>query len=133
MTGAVQTARTGDVSGFLNNLGAWGAAIQSAISVLGDYRESLQNLSNVGQGFGKSILNAQVELGRAGMGLSEFERVVTKNGTAIANLGENSAIEFATLSKNVRNVGSDFGNYGLKITEINDFLAENLEIERMSG
>ena len=131
--GITQTLRTGDMSSLLNNLGVFGSALQKGIDILGDYRNSLQNLSNVGQGFGKSILDTQTQIGKLGMGLSEFERVVTRSGTAIANLGGNSAVEFAKLSSDVRKVGFEFGNYGLKITEINDFLAQNLEIERMSG
>ena len=133
MTGAVQAIRTGDMSSFLNNLGPLGTGTQKVIEVMLEYRASLQNLSNVGLGFGTSILKMQQQLGELGVGLAEFERVVTRNGTAIRNLGENSAMAFAQLSNEVRSAGTQFGNYGLKITEINDFLAENLEIERMMG
>lgn len=139
--GVLQAARTGDPSQILTNMGGKIGAFanflvdgfKGTIKILGDYRNSIQNLTNVGQGFGQSILTLQKDLGRANMGLAEFERVVSRNGTAIANLGENSGKSFAQLSNQVQNSASAFGNYGLKITEINDFLAENLEIERMSG
>lgn len=135
-TGTVQAMRTGDMTAILNNMGTFGAALQTTIGILKDYRDSIQNLTNVGQGFGKSILETQKVMGKLGMGLSEFERVVTRNGTAIAQLGteeQNAAVAFAGLSRRVRDNMKDLGNYGFKITEINDFLAENLEIERRSG
>ena len=59
-----------------------------------------------------------------------------RNGAALNFLGKGgrgAAREFSDLSKKVRESMSVHGNYGLTISQINDFLAENLDAEMRSG
>lgn len=128
-----QALRSGDLSQVLNYMGDFGVILQKGIDVLKDYRTTIQSLTDVGQGFGKSVLQMQEALLDNRMTLAEFERITMKNGAAISFLGENAAKEFSGLSYSIRQNMKQFGNFGLSIQEINDFLAQNLEIEMKSG
>ena len=136
LEGGAAALRAGDMSQVLNYMGKLGVGLQGTISLLGDYRKSIRNLTEVGYGFGKSILQTQETLTANQLSLSEFERVVTRNGAALNFLGKGgrgAASEFSELSKTIRNNMKDQGNYGLSISQINDFLAENLDAEMRSG
>tara|TARA_A100000164_G_scaffold244738_1_gene217627 strand:+ start:1487 stop:3991 length:2505 start_codon:yes stop_codon:yes gene_type:complete len=136
LEGGAAALRAGDMSQVLNYMGKLGVGLQGTISLLGDYRKSIRNLTEVGYGFGKSILQTQETLTANQLTLSEFERVVTRNGAALNFLGKGgrgAASEFSELSKTIRNSMKDQGNFGLSISQINDFLAENLDAEMRSG
>ena len=56
LEGGAAALRAGDMSQVLNYMGKLGVGLQGTISLLGDYRKSIRNLTEVGYGFGKSIL-----------------------------------------------------------------------------
>jgi len=134
--GGTAALRAGDMSQVLNYMGPLATALQGTVKLLGEYRKSIRDLTEVGYGYGKSILETQETLTTNQMTLNEFERVITRNGAALNFLGKGgrgAALEFSDLSKKVRESMSVHGNYGLTISQINDFLADNLDAEMRSG
>ena len=134
--GGTAAIRAGDMSQVLNYMGPLATALQGTVKLLGEYRKSIRDLTEVGFGYGKSILATQETLTTNQMTLNEFERVITRNGAALNFLGKGgrgAALEFSDLSKKVRESMSVHGNYGLTISQINDFLADNLDAEMRSG
>jgi len=117
-------------------VGALSLGIAAALGIMEEYRKKVQDLTNVGSGFGTSMLNLQRQLATAGVSLDDYVLVMQEYGAGVRNLGGTSkeaAINFSILAKRARETAKEFGAYGLTSQEINHFLGEYLELQRKSG
>ncbi len=110
--------------------------LAAGLNVMEDYRKKVQDLTNVGSGFGVSMLKLQQQLATASVSMDDYVLVMQEYGAGVRNLGGTSreaAIEFSKLAKRARETAKEFGAYGLTSQEINHFLGEYLELQRKSG
>jgi hypothetical protein len=110
--------------------------IAAALNVMEEYRKKVQDLTNVGSGFGTAMLDLQQQLATAGVSMDDYILVMQEYGAGVRNLGKNSAeaaMEFTKLARSTRETAKEFGSYGLTSQEINHFLGEYLELQRKSG
>ena len=117
-------------------VGALSLGMAAALGIMEEYRKKVQDLTNVGSGFGTSMLNLQRQLATAGVSLDDYVLVMQEYGAGVRNLGGTSkeaAINFSILAKRARETAKEFGAYGLTSQEINHFLGEYLELQRKSG
>ncbi len=117
-------------------VGALSLGIAAALGIMEEYRKKVQDLTNVGSGFGTSMLNLQRQLATAGVSLDDYVLVMQEYGAGVRNLGGTSkeaAMNFSILAKRARETAKEFGAYGLTSQEINHFLGEYLELQRKSG
>lgn len=91
-----------------------------------------QDLASAGSSFADGLIGMSSAAAAGGMTLDEFARAARENAVALAQF-KGGATQFAQLTKNVREVTSEFGNYGYTISGLNDLAGAYLETQRLQG
>ena len=125
---AADTA-TGGLKTFASMLGA-GGVIAMIASTLDNTIKTYQNLTEVGQSFGGSMLNMQIAAAQAALPLDQFAKVVTANSKVVAGLGTKAFID---MSKQLRISMMDVGQLGMTTEQLNGFMGNYMETQRLMG
>lgn len=103
-----------------------------------DGLDSLRQTSQIGATFNNDITELRRAAAAAAMPLDMFTETISKNSQVLAMFGgtvTQGAKRFGDLSKEIRtgSVGEAFMGMGMTMGELNDYLADYLEIEMRSG
>ena len=117
-------------------LAAFATGIGVVIGVIEGFAKTTAELNNVGIGLHGSLVDLRTAAGLAGLDFENFGKVITNNQRAIRSLGDNissGAAEFGDLSHVLRMNISEFGQFGLTNSALNDALADEIELVRLRG
>lgn len=126
--GSTKTA-AGAISALGAAMGA-GGVLGAMVSSLSDATKTYQDLSQIGQTFGGSMLQMQIAAANAALPLGLFAEALKKNSVVVASIGANA---FGSMSKALREGLSDLGQLGLTSGQLNDYLGTYLETQRLYG
>lgn len=110
-----------------------GGVVAGFIDYLKNSSQALLGLYDNGLAFSNSIGELRQAASYAAMPLDEFANLMVKNSAVVKSFGQNGAIQFAKLTKNTRDLVKAQGYYGLSLSQINEYTAENLQILRTTG
>lgn len=122
-------------NGLVKNI-VGGTAISQLIEIGVGLTKTYNDLTNVGQQFGGSVLEMANQAAEAGLPLSEFARLLEKNSTAAAILlqqNSNNRISLGQLSQSVRNTTKQFGFYGMSVEQIDNLTGDYVESMRIQN
>lgn len=117
-------------------VGMVGAVAGVAMGTIVQFSKELVELSNVGVGFGDTLLNLRGQATQTGLDLGAYGKIVSSNLTSMMALGDtvgDGAKAFSALSETVFNNVSAFNNFGLSNTELNQTIADEIELRRKAG
>ncbi len=118
-----------DVSSVLTTvLGAVGLGALGGI--IANAAEQFRGFLQIGQTFNGSMMQMGKTAAQAHMSLDQFSRGFRAAGAAGATLGTE---QFGELSDAVRQNIRQFGSFGLKIDEANEYLGDQLDVMRITG
>lgn len=124
---------TKDASTALGALGTAlgvGGVLGTVVSSLKTSVKTYQELSQVGQTFGGSMLQMQMAAANAAMPLEQFAKAVRDNAVVVASIGADA---FGSMSKALRESLTDFGQLGLTSEQLTNNLGNYLDTQRLYG
>jgi hypothetical protein len=127
------SSSAGSASTAISALGAAfgaGGVMAAMVSALSDATKTYQDLSQIGQTFGGSMLEMQKAAAASNMSLTTFANALKQNSTVVASIGANA---FGEMSKSLRNSLMDVGQLGLTSEQLNTQLGTYLETQRLYG
>lgn len=110
-------------------------AAAMAMGMLEKLGASFNTVRRIGAGFGGELSEIRGAAATSGMQLDAFGALLVQNGETIASLGRNTAdgaMALATLSSRLYQITSQFGNFGMGMTEINQLLLDEIEMRRVT-
>lgn len=120
----------------IGSLAAMSGPVGLFMGMLENYTKSIIDLSHTGAGFSETLVELKNRATLAGVNLTDFAQIVSGNGQALRALADNTnegAAAFARLSKEVRFNAREFNNFGLSNSELNQIMAEEINLRRLSG
>lgn len=132
--------RTGITGGIFSLVGLLGTVAVTAlglfVSKISQASDAFTTLYDTGFSFGGQLGTMYIEAGKAGLSLSEFSRVISENAMVVKQLTndyETGTYAFGQMSKSIRTNLMANGKLALSTSEINDYLGEYLETQRLQG
>ena len=113
--------------------GILGTAIGSSIDYLSSLTGTWRKLSDVGFGFGDSLIGMTKKAAAGGVTLEEYSRLMQRSSVAAAMLGKGENGTLNLLAKAVRNNTNQFGLFGYSIEEMNDLVGDYMDTMRHYG
>jgi hypothetical protein len=116
--------------------GALGIAAGLAVGTVVQFSKDLTEMSNIGVGFGDTLLELKAHSTATGLQLADYGKLIAGNLDGMLALGgtvHEGARIFSGLSKQIRETSSDFHQFGLSNTEMNQVIADEIELRRKSG
>ena len=107
-----------------------GGIAGALLGIISNQVEAYQSLINVGQTFGGNIMNMSLQAANAGISLKLMTEVITKHGTLVANVGVKAVMDN---QKEVRKLTKQYGQFGLTLTQMNEFNAIYMEQQQLQG
>lgn len=107
-----------------------------AAGIIEGFSESMIALTNTGVGLGTSLQDLRMMAADAGMSLQSYAELVNGNGDMLRALGNTTtegAMRFSTLSNEIRTAAREFNMFGLNNSEMNEILAEEINLRRIQG
>lgn len=92
--------------------------------------KTYQDMTAVGQSFGGSMLEMQTAAADAALPLDQFAAIIKKNNVVMATLGVKPFFE---MSKALRTSMTDIGQLGMTSSQLNDFMGEYMNTQRLYG
>jgi hypothetical protein len=107
-----------------------GGALMAIATQLDKTTDTYRELNAVGQSFGGSMLAMHQAAAGAALPLEQFAEVVKKNSVVMATIGQKA---FFDMGKQVRASMTDVGMLGMTTAQLNDFMGEYMETQRLYG
>lgn len=131
------SGRINDYTAAFKDFGFVGFAINDLGQRLQQNVDVFRTLSNVGAAFGQNLITLRETATSAGLPLQDFVALIGQNSEKLAALfgtTTKGAIEFSRLSKQFRdtNIGA-LAPLGFTVSDINEVLLTNLELQRRTG
>ena len=131
------SGRINDYTAAFKDFGLVGYTINDLGERLQINVDVFRTLSNVGAAFGQNLITLRETATSAGLPLQDFVELIGQNSEKLAALfgtTTQGAIEFSRLSKQFRdtNIGA-LAPLGFTVSDINDVLLTNLELQRRTG
>jgi len=131
------SGRINDYTAAFKDFGLVGYTINDLGERLQKNVDVFRTLSNVGAAFGQNLITLRETATSAGLPLQDFVELIGQNSEKLAALfgtTTQGAIEFSRLSKQFRdtNIGA-LAPLGFTVSDINDVLLTNLELQRRTG
>lgn len=123
------SSATSSLSAVAKTFGAGGAVLMLA-KQLDDTTDMYRKVNSYGQSFGGSMLQMQIAAADAALPLEQFAEVVKKNSVVLATVGAKS---FFDMSKQLRASMTDVGQLGMTTGQLNDFMGQYMETQRLYG
>ena len=124
------------MSDFLQHIPLIGNALGGLTAMLEKQVDNFRDLSEVGAGFGNSILGLTRAATDAGMGVSQFAEFVGSNSQNMMLLGgtvTEGAKQFGALTRQIRNSNRDFQGMGFTFEALNEHTVEYMDQLAMQG
>lgn len=124
------------MSDFLQHLPIAGNLLGSLTGMLEGQVDNFRDLSEVGAGFGNSILGLTRAATDAGMGVSQFAEFVGQNSQNMMLMGgtvTEGAKQFGQLTRQIRNSNKDFQGMGFTFEALNEHTVEYMDQLAMQG
>jgi hypothetical protein len=116
--------------------GLLGVAAGLAVGTVVQFSKDLTEMSNIGVGFGDTLLELKAHSTATGLSLADYGKLVSGNLDGMIALGDTvheGARLFSGLSRQIRNASNDFHQFGLSNMEMNQVIADEIELRRKSG
>lgn len=110
-----------------------GGVVGGFIDYLKNSSQALLGLYDNGLAFTNSIGELRTAASYAAMPLDEFAQLMVKNSAVVKSFGVNGGKQFGLLTKNTRDLVKAQGYYGLSLSQINEYTAQNLQVLRLTG
>lgn len=107
-----------------------GGVLLGVTKSLDETKKTYQEMTAVGQSFGGSMLSMQIAAANAALPLDQFADVIKKNSVVMATLGTKPFFE---MSKALRNSLVDVGQLGMTTMQLNSFMGQYMETQRLYG
>lgn len=136
LASGLKTGSLKDIAGAIGGVVGLGTAFGAMAGIVEEFGKSLSDMSSVGAGLGQRLNDLRSAAADAGLDMAKFGKVIIENSQAINSLGGNTsdgAMAFARLSKQVRESARTFNFFGLSNEEMNQVLAQEIELRRQSG
>ena len=121
----------------LEEFGPIGSMLARLGGTLGDTTDMFKNLSSVGANFNKNLIEMREAANNAGLPLSDFADLVTKNSENLAQLfgtTTEGAKQFSALAQSFRQTNiKELAPLGLTVEELNEQFLSTLTIARRTG
>jgi hypothetical protein len=120
----------------LAGAGILGTVAGLASGTLVQFSKDLIELTNVGAGIGDTLLVLKQRATESGLSLEDYSKLISGNMESMKALGgtvDDGARNFSDLSKRVRANAEEFNNFGMTNSEINQVIADEIDIRRRSG
>ena len=114
---------------------AWAAFQAGQIEQFAKAQETLINSGAIMFGDASPYETLKQSAISSGLSYTELSKVVSQNGIALQSLGNGvsgGTTAFTSMFKSVNKTGDQFGDYGLRSTEMADVLADYINIQRMT-
>ena len=124
------------MSDFLQHVPLVGNALGGLTQLLEGQVDNFRDLSEVGAGFGNSILELTKSATGAGMGVAQFSEFVGQNSQNMMLLGgtiTEGANRFGQLTRQIRTSNKDFQGMGFTFEALNEHTVEYMEQLAMQG
>jgi len=124
------------MSDFLQHIPLIGNALGGLTAMLEKQVDNFRDLSEVGAGFGNSVLGLTRAATDAGMGVSQFAEFVGSNSQNMMLLGgtvTEGAKQFGALTRQIRNSNRDFQGMGFTFEALNEHTVEYMDQLAMQG
>jgi uncharacterized protein YukE len=124
------------MSDFLQHIPFVGNALAGLTGLLEQQVDNFRDLSEVGAGFGNSVLGLTKAATEAGMGVSQFSEFVGQNSQNMMLLGGTTtegAKAFGRLTRQIRNSDRDFQGMGFTFEALNEHTVEYMDQLAMQG
>lgn len=124
------------MSDFLQHIPIVGNALGGLTSMLEGQVDNFRDLSEVGAGFGNSVLGLTRAATDAGMGVAQFSEFVGQNSQNMMLLGGTTtegAKQFGQLTRQIRNSNKDFQGMGFTFEALNEHTVEYMDQLAMQG
>ena len=116
--------------------GLLGVAAGIAVGTIVQFSKDLTEMSNIGVGFGDTLLELKAHSTATGLSLADYGKLISGNMDGMVALGgtvHEGARLFSGLSRQIRNASNDFHQFGLSNMEMNQVIADEIELRRKSG
>jgi hypothetical protein len=116
--------------------GMLGVAAGIAVGTVVQFSKDLTEMSNIGVGFGDTLLELKAHSTATGLSLADYGKLVSGNLDGMIALGgtvHEGARLFSGLSRQIRDASNDFHQFGLSNMEMNQVIADEIELRRKSG
>ena len=124
------------MSDFLQHIPFVGNALGGLTGMLEQQVDNFRDLSEVGAGFGNSVLGLTKAATDAGMGVAQFTEFVGQNSQNMMLLGgtvTEGAKQFGRLTRQIRNSDRDFQGMGFTFEALNEHTVEYMDQLAMQG
>jgi uncharacterized protein YpuA (DUF1002 family) len=109
-----------------------GALIWGVMKYSNDLINVYEGLSSAGIRVEGGLLGMSSAAAASGLTLEEFARTARENSLVMARIPGGTEA-FTRMTKSVRQVASEFGNYGFTVAGLNDLTGAYLETQRLQG
>jgi len=136
LAAGLKTGSLKDIAGAIGGVVGLGTAFGAMAGIVEEFGKALSDMSSVGAGLGTKLNDLRSAAADAGLDMAKFGKVIIENSEAVNSLGRNTtdgALEFSRLSKRVRDTARQFNYFGLSNEEMNQVLAQEIELRRLSG
>jgi hypothetical protein len=116
--------------------GALGTAFGFVAGIIDQYADFQIAAMQTGFGFSSELTNTRMEVGRLGLNMAQYGRILVDNGEAIRSLGRtglDSSNEFIKLIDSVKTTAYEFGMFGMTTEEVANAVAAQLNVARLQG
>jgi hypothetical protein len=116
--------------------GMLGVAAGIAVGTVVQFSKDLTEMSNIGVGFGDTLLELKAHSTATGLSLADYGKLISGNMDGLVALGgtvHEGARLFSGLSRQIRDASNDFYQFGLSNMEMNQVIADEIELRRKSG
>jgi hypothetical protein len=131
------SGRINDYTAAFKDFGLVGFAVNDLGQRLQQNVDVFRTLSNVGAAFGQNLVTLRETAAAAGLPLQDFVGLIAQNSEKLAALFGSTtqgAVEFSRLSKRFRDTNLQvLAPLGFTVSDINDVLLTNLELQRRTG
>lgn len=107
--------------------------ISKLLKTIRDNREAYSNMIESGVALEDGFSGFFKSASKSGLTFSEFGAVITKNHKLFSYLGTTGPKEFAELSRGMLDNSNNIIRFGMKLEDINDYLVDFLEYDRITG
>ena len=124
------------MSDFLQHVPLVGNSLGALTGMLEGQVDNFRDLSEIGAGFGNSILGVTRAATDAGMGVAQFSEFVGQNSQNMMLLGgtiTDGAKQFGQLTRQIRNSDRDFQGMGFTFEALNEHTVEYMDQLAMQG
>ena len=134
----IVTGTTSNIADFTRHIPVFGSALSSLASIVDETVNSYRELSSIGAGFGGDLSELRRAAADSGMYLDEYTDFMRNNSQTLAMFGgtvTEGAKRFNQLNTTMKASGNfqSLSNLGFTVTEVNEGMAEYLELQGNLG